>query len=177
MQSSLPFTQRIPSKPPQMNPINHPQAKDTTRSSAKLDLGIALALSEWSDLTLAISSQWGGPDSADKRDYPAGAISDILSSESEIDEADLIAILLLYMFDEFGVHVQDKSEKAVAKTIMQLKEECKTGDFSTVDAMFRKWVERKGKGVEEKMRAAGNEEDSEDDEDVSEDEDKDEEMS
>lgn len=42
------------------------------------DNAIWYLLSLWHPLHIAVSSSWGGPDSADKRDWFAGAVSDLL---------------------------------------------------------------------------------------------------
>ncbi|KAL2264798.1 hypothetical protein VTJ83DRAFT_7308 [Remersonia thermophila] len=56
---------------------------------ANFEQGIALALHLWPALTLAVQNNWGGPDSADKRDWFAGAISELFPDVSRLTPAQL----------------------------------------------------------------------------------------
>lgn len=94
-----------------------------------------------------MQNQWGGPDSADKRDWLAGAISEVFESQPDTDQEDVEVVLLQALEDEFGIRLEDESEVAVAKDIMKIRTETQKGDFATVDALQRKWEERKGKEV------------------------------
>ncbi|KAL8790951.1 MAG: hypothetical protein Q9213_000376 [Squamulea squamosa] len=118
----------------------------------KFDLSIALTLSTWPALTLSVQNSWGGPDSAEKRDWFAGAISDLYSStpnpETVIDVEYLEEFLLQVMNDEFEVNVEDDSGAEVAAKIVGLWKMCAQGDFGMVDEMYEKWRERQAKGGE-----------------------------
>ncbi|KAK7535258.1 Pre-rRNA-processing protein TSR2-domain-containing protein [Phyllosticta citribraziliensis] len=114
--------------------------------SERFGQGIWFALQAWPALTVAIQSQFGGPDGADKRDWLAGAIQDILENDPDTDQLDIETVLLQVMEDEFEVRLEDESEVLVAATIVKLKDEVTQGKFDTVDAMERRWRERRGKG-------------------------------
>ncbi|KAF2194048.1 hypothetical protein K469DRAFT_734624 [Zopfia rhizophila CBS 207.26] len=114
---------------------------------AKFDLGIWHALFNWPVLTVAIQNQWGGPDSEDKRDWLAGAISEIFQNQPETDALDVEVVLLQALEDEFGVRLEDETEVTVAREIMNIRKETAEGNFSTVDALQAKWEARKGKAV------------------------------
>lgn len=114
---------------------------------AKFDLGIWHSLFNWQILTVAIQNQWGGPDSSEKRDWLAGAISELFISEPETDAEDVEVMLLQVLEDEFGIRLEDETEVAVAREIMVIKKEVSEGNFSKVDALQKKWEERKGKEV------------------------------
>jgi len=109
----------------------------------KFDLAISLHLHFWPALSLAVDNQWGGPSSADKREWLAGAISNIFSSEPNFDQQDLEDFLLQVMSDEFEVGLEDESEQAVAAGIVKARKECAKGDFASVDALYERW---QGKG-------------------------------
>ncbi|KAI1325024.1 Pre-rRNA-processing protein TSR2-domain-containing protein [Xylariaceae sp. FL0255] len=47
---------------------------------AQFEQGVAISLHLWTSLTIAVQNQWGGPDSADKRDWLAGVIVDMFPS-------------------------------------------------------------------------------------------------
>ncbi|KAK4185559.1 Pre-rRNA-processing protein TSR2 [Podospora australis] len=53
--------------------------------------GVALSLHLWPALSLAVQNNWGGSDSADKRDWFAGAIVDLFPDVSKFTPAQLQA--------------------------------------------------------------------------------------
>ncbi|KAF1829659.1 pre-rRNA-processing protein-like protein TSR2 [Decorospora gaudefroyi] len=113
----------------------------------KFDLGLWHALFNWADLTVAVQNQWGGPDSSDKRDWLAGQISELFATEPATDAEDVEVMLLQVLEDEFGVRLEDETEVAVAREIMAIRKEIGEGNTATVDALQKKWEERKGKEV------------------------------
>ncbi|KAF2729449.1 hypothetical protein EJ04DRAFT_568663 [Polyplosphaeria fusca] len=117
------------------------------KAQAKFDLGIWHSLFNWQALTVAVQAQWGGPDSEDKRDWLAGAISEVFENQPETDREDVEVVLLQALEDEFGARLEDDTEVEVAENIMQIRTEVLQGDFSTVDALQARWEERKGKPI------------------------------
>ena len=113
---------------------------------SKFDLSIALALSTWPALTLAVQNSWGGPDSLEKRDWFAGAISDLISTTPDADVEYVEEFVLQVMNDEFDVNVEDGSGEKIAAKIIGLRKLTMQGDFGMVDEMFSKWQERQSKG-------------------------------
>ncbi len=89
--------------------------------SAQIDLLVALHLWSWPALTLAIQNNWGGSPqvSKDKRDWLAGAVSELLTSSPPqlADVGDLEEVLLQVMTDEFEIVVDDDSAEEVALKI------------------------------------------------------------
>ncbi|KAL9033968.1 MAG: hypothetical protein Q9180_005664 [Flavoplaca navasiana] len=142
----------------------------------KFDLSIALTLSTWPALTLSVQNSWGGPNSAEKRDWFAGAISNLFTStpnaDTVVDVEYLEEFLLQVMDDEFEVNVEDGSAEEVAAKIVGLRKLCGKGDFELVDEMLGRWRERQAGGGErvafQRMRGGDDdeEEDSDDDEEV-----------
>lgn len=113
-----------------------------------------------------MQNQWGGPDSADKRDWLAGAIAEQFQNDTETDGDDVADILLQVMEDEFEVVVDDGSEVPIATKVMKIRTEVKDGDFRTVDDMLAKWQERKDKPAPQvKVQSQSDSEESVDDED------------
>ena len=99
----------------------------------------------WPALNIAVTNNWGGPDSAGKRDWLAGAVSDLFAERPDTDQMDVEAVLLQVMQDEFDLNVEDESEIPVAETIMELRKQTSDGDFSGVEAIKKRWEERGGK--------------------------------
>ncbi|KAI4756715.1 hypothetical protein E4T52_11331 [Aureobasidium sp. EXF-3400] len=118
---------------------------DQETIQSKFDLGIWYALGLWPALTIAVTSNWGGEDSSAKRDWFAGAISDLFVERPDTDEFDVEAVLLQVMQDEFDLNVEDESEIPVAEEIMKLRKETAEGNFSGVDAVKRRFEERGGR--------------------------------
>ncbi|KAK4174591.1 putative pre-rRNA-processing protein TSR2 [Triangularia setosa] len=128
--------------------------------------GISLALHLWPALTLAVQNNWGGPDSTDKRDWFAGAVSSELfpdvssftpaqlsshiSSPNNAEEPDAEYVeefLLNVMLDEFEVNVDDDSGYEVAESIIKIRKECLRGKFDEVEALAKRYSDKKGSKV------------------------------
>lgn len=119
-----------------------------------------------------MQNNWGGPSSADKRDWFGGAIVEMFPSfvdlakpqqpqpqsktstaapppplleEPEIE--DIETTLLQVMVDEFEVNVDDDSGFESAETIMRVRAQCAKGDFTEVNDLQRRWEAGRGKKV------------------------------
>jgi len=137
---------------------------------AAFDVGIWYHLCLWPALKVAVENGWGGAGSADKRDWFAGAISDLFTERPDTDQLDLEAVLLQVMQDEFDVNVEDETEVGVASGIMRLRTQIQEGDLSGVEEVKARWEKRKGKKetvnvVENKTEHDDLDDDDEDDED------------
>ncbi|KAF2641008.1 hypothetical protein P280DRAFT_489509 [Massarina eburnea CBS 473.64] len=117
------------------------------QAQAKFELGIWHTLFNWPILTVAVTSGWGGPDSSDKRDWLAGQVSELFTSEPATEAEDVEVMLLQVLEDEFGTRLEDESEVAVAKDIMLLRKEIGEGNLAMVDRLQARWEARKGKEV------------------------------
>ncbi|KAL9118650.1 MAG: hypothetical protein Q9187_004802 [Circinaria calcarea] len=113
---------------------------------AKFDLSIALALHAWPALSLAVQNSWGGPESSEKRDWFAGAISDLIAAAPDADVEYVEEFLLNVMNDEFDANLEDGSAEEVAAKIVGLRKLTLQGDFALVDEMQRSWEERQRRG-------------------------------
>lgn len=103
-------------------------------------------LASWSSLTLAVQNLWGGPESLEKRDWFAGAVSDLIAATPDGDIEYVEEFLLQVMNDEFDVNVDDGSGADVAAQIVDLRKLTLQGKFEKVDEMYEEWTERHGKG-------------------------------
>ena len=107
---------------------------------------------------------WGGPNSSEKRDWFAGATSELLDATPDADAQYLEEFLLQVMIDEFEVNVEDGSGEEVADKILKLRAECLSGNFLTVDEMLAEWRRKQARGGEQvRMFTEGKEEDQETD--------------
>jgi pre-rRNA-processing protein TSR2 len=120
-------TQQNPG-PVAVTPSNPAGLCSAEQLQSAFDNGIWYLLSLWPALHTAVSNAWGGPDSEDKRDWFAGAVSDLFTSRPDTDAEELEAFLLQIMQDEFECNVEDGSEVAVAKEILDVYQSLKGGN-------------------------------------------------
>ncbi|KAL7276602.1 rRNA accumulation-related protein [Rhizina undulata] len=134
--SSLAHNQPTPAAPAAQAPALPPKVV------AKWELGVALIFDNWKVLTDAVAGQWGGPDSADKRDWLCGAIADMFSEHPETDELDVEETLVHVMEDEFMVNVEDDSAFDVARQVVALRNEILEGNFTIVDQLHARFLSK-----------------------------------
>lgn len=145
-----------------------------------------------------MQNNWGGDDSADKRDWLAGQVVEQFPSfvptttsnatstsssssekqqpppQQEEPDAEYVEELLLQvMLDEFEVNVDDESAFDVAAEIVRLRGQCAKGNFDDVDKLQARWQARKGTKV---VFTQGQDEDGDTDWDDTDGDDDDEEM-
>ena len=114
--------------------------------SDMFDLGIALALAAWDPLTMAVDNEWGGSESEGIREWLGGVISDLFAEEPETDHLDIETVALQVMEDEFNVRLEDQSELGLSNEIMKFREETLRGDFTRVEEMNKRWIEKQRRG-------------------------------
>lgn len=157
---------------PQPAASSRPAATPEQLQSA-FDNSVWYLLALWHPLHIAVSSSWGGPSSSDKRDWFAGAISDLLTTRPDTDAEDLECFLLQIMQDEFDCNVEDESEVTVARDILGVRK--RMMEERTVEAAREvedRWRNRGNmktdisvRVVEEEGEWEGIEEDDDEDED------------
>ncbi|KAK6385623.1 rRNA accumulation-related protein [Exophiala oligosperma] len=123
---------------------------DLSKLSSQIDLLVALHLWSWPALTLAIQNAWGGSAhvSNDKRDWMAGAVSELLTSTPPqlADVGDLEEVLLQVMLDEFEIVVDDGTAEDVARSIWSGATKLRNGDLAELNELYVKWQEKQQKG-------------------------------
>lgn len=137
---------------------------------AQIDLLISLHLHLWPALTLAIQNAWGTSSpqiSADKRDWFAGAISELFSENQLRDLEDLEDVIDQVMSDEFEVVVDDGTVEETARKIWRGVARVKGGDGAEVQELMQEWERKKGNVVN---AVAGQDENQDVDSDEEEDE-------
>jgi len=122
--------------------------KKKAKAQAQFELGTTLSLFLWPSLSLAVTNNWGGPDSADKREWFAQTTIDVLTETPDADAEWLETFLLQVMFDEFEVNVDDESAFEVAEQILRIRSNCAKGDFAEVGTLKGRWDAKSGKGEE-----------------------------
>lgn len=166
-----------------------PSAPPPETRQSRFEQSVALSLGLWPALTLAVQNNWGGADSADKRDWFAGVIAEAFPSfatptttsssttaAAVVDEPDteyIEELLLQIMLDEFEVAVDDDSSFDVAAELIRLRGQCRAGNFEEVERLEARWTAAKGRKV---VMEAGAEKDQDTEGSESEGDDSDEEM-
>lgn len=118
------------------------------RLQQAFEAGIWYHLSLWSALHIACQNNWGGPNSSDKRDWFAGAVSDLFTETQtkdgrSVDHEYLVAFLLQIMQDEFDTTVEDDSEEKVAEGILGLRKRLfEDQDMSAIRELEQRWRNR-----------------------------------
>lgn len=136
---------------------------------ARFELGVCMAIYGWDDLQTAVTAQWGGPESSEKRDWLVGSVVDMFDEASYLEAEDIEDRLLGVMEDEFGTIIEDDSGLPVAAQVIGMYKECAEGNFATVDALYAAYQAREeqkkaGLITTEKVTVEGDESDSSDDE-------------
>ncbi|UPK90736.1 hypothetical protein LCI18_001671 [Fusarium solani-melongenae] len=147
-------------------PVQLPPAAER---QSEFEQAVAYALHLWPALTLSVQNGWGGPDSADKRDWFAGAVVDLFPEftdappaqndknakvPEEPDLEDVETVLLQVMVDEFEVNVDDDSGTEVATNIIRARTGCAVGKFDDVQALRTRWLNLKGTKVDQMFKKA-----------------------
>jgi len=134
------------------------QLPPAAERQTNFEQAVAYALHLWPALTLSVQNQWGGPDSADKRDWFAGAIVELFpeftdaaparQNAQEPDLEDVETVLLQVMLDEFQVNVDDDSAVEVAQQIIRARAQGALGQTDEFNTLRERFMNRKGTKVE-----------------------------
>lgn len=114
---------------------------------AQFELGTTLSLFLWAPLSLAVTNQWGGPDSADKREWFASETISQIAANPDADVEWIETWLLQVMLDEFEVNVDDESGFETAEQIVRLRRDCGKGNFEEVLQLKTRWDMKGDKGA------------------------------
>ncbi|EGV66170.1 rRNA accumulation- protein [Yamadazyma tenuis] len=137
------------------------------RQQSHFELGVTMAVHKWEELNVAVDNSWGGPNSADKRDWISGIVIDLF--EEKIVDVQLVEETLLYaMLDEFDVHVDNDSALEIANMIIKFYQKAQLNDFSDIDILYERWQIRQQNRQAQKVKVEDDPEnpssDEEDDE-------------
>lgn len=114
---------------------------DNERRQGQFELGVACAVFLWDDLSTAVASGWGGPESAEKREWLAGTIVDLFDGQ-EVATEDIEYRILNVMIDEFDVTVETGTAYDVAQVIIKVYQECAQDNYTTVQALFNRYQQQ-----------------------------------
>ncbi|KAH3675162.1 hypothetical protein WICMUC_002818 [Wickerhamomyces mucosus] len=110
----------------------------TEKQQANFELGVSLMVHSWNTLDTAVVNGWGGPQSAEKRDWISSIVIDLF--DEKLVDIDMIEETLLNaMIDEFDVHVEDDSSLAIADKILEVYKQCFDESYDEIHAIYDNW--------------------------------------
>ncbi|CDO92252.1 unnamed protein product [Kluyveromyces dobzhanskii CBS 2104] len=121
------------------------------KQQARFELGVSMLVYKWEALEVAVVNQWGGPESADKRDWVTSVIIDLFKNERIVDVQLLEETLVYAMFDEFDTNVEDESALPIAAAIILIYRECVAQNYSSVEQLYLSWMQNKDKSDASKL--------------------------
>lgn len=123
-----------------------PGAKNLTfndeKQQARFELAVAMMVYKWDALVIAVDNGWGGPESAEKRDWLTAVIIDLFKNEKSVDAALIEETMLYAMVDEFDTTVEDDSALPIAVGIINRYKECAENNYSVLEELYVKWSEK-----------------------------------
>ncbi|KAM9933681.1 hypothetical protein OXX80_006702 [Metschnikowia pulcherrima] len=136
------------------------------RQQAKFELGVCMAIYKWEELTTAVENSWGGPNSADKRDWLSGVVIELFD-EKAVDLVLIEETLLYAMVDEFDTEVDNDSALIISDLIMKIYRECAMQNYARVDDLYAKFQLRQQSGSQRNRVEIGEDPNNPDDSDDS----------
>ena len=76
------------------------------KQQARFELGVSMMIYKWDALDVAVENQWGGPDSAEKRDWITAIIVDLFKTEKVVETILIEETLLYAMVDVYKSQVK-----------------------------------------------------------------------
>ncbi|CAI8501279.1 unnamed protein product [Hanseniaspora opuntiae] len=120
-----------------------------TKQQPRFELGVSMWIHKWEILCTAVEHSWGGPESADKRDWITKLVVDLFRENKVVDVLQIEETLLYAMLDEFDVDIQDDSALPIAMNILKCWEYVNRGGFNDIQNMYLEWKHKKENGIKE----------------------------
>lgn len=112
---------------------------DEEKKQAKFELGVCMAIYKWDELNTAVENSWGGPNSAEKRDWISGIIIELF--DDKIVDIALIEETLLYaMLDEFDTNVDNDSALEIGAMIVKMYRDVQRESYGQIDDLYAQWL-------------------------------------
>lgn len=139
------------------------------KQQGKFELGVCMAIHKWAELTTAVDNGWGGPNSADKRDWLSATVIDLFE-EKAVDLVLIEETLLYAMVDEFDTEIDNDSALEIADLVLKLYKDCALQKYSRVDELYSRFLEKQAQGASKKAVRVDSDPNNPDSSDESEDE-------
>lgn len=122
------------------------------KQQARFELGVSMMVYKWDALDTAVENKWGGPDSAEKRDWITSILVDLFRNEKVVDAILIEETLLYAMIDEFETNVEDDSALPIASEIINIYKQCDMHDYSKVEGLYIEWQNRQKNKISRKVQ-------------------------
>lgn len=152
-----------------IDPTDYVEAETTLRfgderQQAKFELGVCMAIYKWDELATAVDNSWGGPNSAEKRDWLSGIVIELFN-EKVVDIAAIEETLLYAMVDEFDTEVDNDLALEIGALVFQIYKDCADKNYTRVDALYQAYQSKQPTPKRVEVAEDPNNPDSGDDED------------
>lgn len=144
-------------------------AEETSNPYTSFQAGVTATLRTWSALKTAVDQSWGGTDSASKAEDLRRNIFSYFDGSSPNPKMTLYELednLGAYMEEEFGVVLEDESEREVADLIWRMYECCAKGDCTLANQVVMDAIQAeeqlKGSGVKSVIQNGDDDDDDDD---------------
>ncbi|QLQ79926.1 hypothetical protein HG537_0C05750 [Torulaspora globosa] len=129
------------------------------KQQARFELGVSMMVYKWGALEVAVANNWGGPASAEKRDWITAIVLDLFKDGKYVDAAMIEETLLYAMIDEFDTNVEDESAMPISVGIIEIYKQCQLQDYSAVEELYNSWLEKQNSAETSQSKAVVVEED------------------
>jgi pre-rRNA-processing protein TSR2 len=150
-----------------------PPPEEANNPYTSFQAGVTATLRTWSALKTAVEQSWGGTTSATKAEDLRTIIFSYFDGTSPNPKMTLYELednLSAYMEEEFGVMLEDDSERGVADLIWKMYECCAKGDCTMANEVVKNAImaeeQLKGSGVKSVIKNGDEDEDDDDDDDA-----------
>lgn len=140
------------------------------KQQGKFELGVCMAIHKWEELTTAVDNGWGGPSSADKRDWLSATVIDLFD-EKAVDVLLIEETLLYAMVDEFDTEIDNDSALEIAALVMKLYKDCAVQNYESVDELYSRYLQKLAQRTTKNRVSVGEDPNNPDSSDDSEDDD------
>lgn len=144
------------------------------KQQAKFELGVCMAVYKWDELTTAVENLWGGPNSAEKRDWLSGVVIELFD-EKAVDLVLIEETLLFAMVDEFDTEIDNDSALEIADLVMKIYKDCNLEQYERVDALYEAYQRKSASRAQSQAVVVGADPNNPDSSDADDDDDDDDE--
>lgn len=128
--------------------------------------GLGAVLRQWTALELAVTFQWGGPDSRESAVALQEELFELFLAPEKVYKDDIVLVLEDYLETHFNTICEDGSPEELGELFVQLWRQCCAGDFAMVrDIMSKEATRNKASVVSSSQGLSGGDADDGSDDD------------
>lgn len=123
------------------------------KQQARFELGVACAIFLWDELAIAVDNGWGGPESAEKREWTVGSVLELFTS-AEVALEDVEYRLLGIMQDEFDADIETGTAALVAEAVLASWDSCEKQSYEVIESLYQRLQKRAETGAAKNIGTA-----------------------